>query len=493
MNKKILLLIILLIITMSAVGVGLYLYYQNQKETPSPTLQQQDTTNQKPKDVKEVEVADFIPLKSPPSPPFIKSLNIAKDVKIDFLYEGDNPISHWPEYGFYIPEGSNEKFLSLSQKKIEKERYFYGSEDYEEMGYLYGPEYYSVFNGIESHWYGGTPVYLLNQKSKYSVSYVGFQINNRDLISELRIEFGIDYLSPPGGINKSKSKSSIFASIFNIKPVYACGPGIYLRLVGNSNLIFVEESNGIAWYRLEKPIALYNLRLSYCDVDCSLMPSYCPEWGGGPPECEGYECCPWNAEISSLANGNLKMHIFYKPNDKEGFLKLQMVNLILRDSTGAYYQPIMGENFDHYYRAYLHDTGGGACDRGACACLAKGTKITMADNAEKNIEDVKEGDLVKSFNIETKEYKNTKVTQVIKRKDPIVEINNVLKAAPDELIYMENGSTKMAIQLKIGDLLFNGVRVDSIRYSPEKIETYDLILEDANNFFANGYLVRTPE
>jgi hypothetical protein len=48
------------------------------------------------------------------------------------------------------------------------------------------------------------------------------------------------------------------------------------------------------------------------------------------------------------------MHVLYKPNDKEGFLKLQMVNLILSDQAGTYYQPIIGENFDHYYRAYLH-------------------------------------------------------------------------------------------------------------------------------------------
>jgi len=287
-----------------------------------------------------VKIVEFTPLKSPPSSLFIQSLNNAEDVKIDFHYEGDYPGFSWFEPEFYTPEGSNEKFLSLSKMKKEKGQY------------VYGPDYYSIFNAEGSHWYGGTPIYLLNPESKYSVSYVGFQINNRDLISELKIEFGIDYLGEQIG----KSESSILASIFGIEPVYACGPGLYLRPVGDSNLTFIEETNGIAWYRLENPIALYNLRLSYCDVDCSSRPEYCNYWAeGNPPECYyDYSCCMFNPSISNLEDGNLRMHILYKPNDKEGFLKLQMVNLILSDPTGVYYQPIMGENFDHYYRAYLH-------------------------------------------------------------------------------------------------------------------------------------------
>lgn len=340
MNKKILLLVALLVVA-SAIGVWFYLSYQ--KEIQSQPPQQKSITTQEPEEVQKPEegkIIEFVPLKSPPSPAFLKSLNNVKDVKINFHYEGDYPGFGWPEPEFYIPEGSNEKFLSLSKTKREVGRY------------VYGPDYYSIFNPEGSHWYGGSPIYLLNPQSKYSVSYIGFQIDNPDLISELKIELGIDYSSDGDGIGRSKS--SIFASIFGVEPVYACGAGLYLRRVGDSNLIFVEESNGIAWYRLEKPIALFNLRLSYCDADCSSLPD-CPDWAEPPPGCEDYPwCCHWNASISSLENGNLRMHILYKPNDKEGFLKLQIVNLILSDPAGAYYQPIMGENFDHYYRAYLH-------------------------------------------------------------------------------------------------------------------------------------------
>jgi len=339
MNKNFLFLIALLILV-SAFGAWFYLSYQPPQEKIRPQIsQQQDTIEQEPP--KEVKIAEFSPLKSPQSPPFIKSLNNAMDVKIDFHYEGDYPSFGWPEPEFYTPEGSDKKFLSLSKLKERKGKY------------AYGPEYHSIFNSEGSHWYGGTPIYLLSSESKYSVSYIGLKINNRDLISELKIEFGIDYLADRyGGVGESKS--SIFASIFGVESVYACGPGLYLRPVGNSNLIFVEESNGILWYRLEKPVALYNLSLSYCDQDCSSIPSFCHNLANDPSECNDYWCCYYNTSISSLENGNLRMHILYKPNDKEGFLKLQVVNLILNDRAGTYYQPMMGENFDHYYRAYLH-------------------------------------------------------------------------------------------------------------------------------------------
>ncbi len=211
MNKKILLLIALLIV-LSAIGTWFYFSYLKEK---LPTVPQQGTTDQKPEKIKTTE---FIPLKSQPLPAFIESLKNAEDVKMDFHYEGDYPGFSWPESEFYTPEGGEEKFLSISKLKERKDKY------------AYGPEYHSIFNSEGSHWYGGTPIYLLNKDSKYSVSYVGFQINNRDLISEIKIEFGIDYFAEQ---NLGRSKSSIFSSIFGIESVYACGPGLYLRPVGD--------------------------------------------------------------------------------------------------------------------------------------------------------------------------------------------------------------------------------------------------------------------
>ena len=131
------------------------------------------------------------------------------------------------------------------------------------------------------------------------------------------------------------------------------------------------------------------------------------------------------------------------------------------------------------------------------ACLATGTKILMSDGNYKNIEDIQVGDLVTSYNIETKEYKTSKVDKVIKRKDPLVIINNTLRAAPDEPVYLADGTIKEAVDIEIGDYLVNEkgeqVKVNTVEQNPELVDTYDFTLENGSNFFADGYLVRTPD
>jgi len=84
------------------------------------------------------------------------------------------------------------------------------------------------------------------------------------------------------------------------------------------------------------------------------MPSYCKNQADDPQECDKYLSCYYNASIPDLTKGNLRMHIYYKANDKEGLLRLQVANVILSDTAGTFYQATMGEYFDHYYRAYLH-------------------------------------------------------------------------------------------------------------------------------------------
>ena len=134
---------------------------------------------------------------------------------------------------------------------------------------------------------------------------------------------------------------------------------------------------------------------------------------------------------------------------------------------------------------------------GELACLASGTKILMADGNYKNIENIKVEDLVISYNIETKEHTTSKVDKVIKRKDPLVIINNTLRVAPDEPVYLADGTIKEAIDIEIGDYLVNEkgeqVKVNTIENNPELVDTYDFTLENGNNFFADGYLVRTPD
>jgi len=362
-QKGVSIVLILIIIAgvglLSVLGVLGYTGYQKwilNKQEESLSQQGVEQPEQReqpdqPEATSSLTIMPFIPLGSPLSPSFIQSLNNTEDVKISLHYEGTYEGSGWastPE--FYTPEGSDEQFLPLSKIKDRKER-----------GYAYGPDYYSIFTSRESHAYQGSPIYLLNEDAEYSVSYIGLKISDSELISELKIEFGIDYISRYYEYEDSneplgRSEESFLSKIFGIKSVYACGPGLYLRLIGDSKLIFIQESDGIVWYRLENPINLYDLELSYCTAPSEPMPDYCSpkEYGpmyGDPVECWDY--CYYNSSISSLEDGNLRMHIFYKPNDKEGFLGIQVANLILTDSAGKYYQPTIGKYFEDYYCAYL--------------------------------------------------------------------------------------------------------------------------------------------
>ena len=123
------------------------------------------------------------------------------------------------------------------------------------------------------------------------------------------------------------------------------------------------------------------------------------------------------------------------------------------------------------------------------ACLAAGTKISMADGSYKNIESIKVGDLVKSSG-----GGSGTVAKVVQREDPLVTINGVLEAAPDEVVYLADGTTKLAGLVKVGDRLLgeNGqaVAVTTIKSSSELTKTYDLSLVNAHTFFADGYLVQ---
>ena len=105
--------------------------------------------------------------------------------------------------------------------------------------------------------------------------------------------------------------------------------------------------------------------------------------------------------------------------------------------------------------------------------------------------------MVASYDVETQKHTISKVDKVIKRKDPLVIINNTLRAAPDEPVYVADGSIKEATDIKVGDYLVNEkgeqVKVNTVGQNTELVDTYDFTLENGNNFFADGYLVRIPD
>jgi hypothetical protein len=143
-------------------------------------------------------------------------------------------------------------------------------------------------------------------------------------------------------------------------------------------------------------------------------------------------------------------------------------------------------------------------------CFAAGTQILMEDGTTKNIEDVRTGDVVKSFNFNTNEIENKLVgntLSVLSDHIALVKFENgvELKVTKDHPIWTNNGWSALDVeltmekyqigvaQLNVGDIVkrFDGeVKIDSIEIIEEPTMTFTLKgVEDNANFFAEGVLV----
>ena len=144
-------------------------------------------------------------------------------------------------------------------------------------------------------------------------------------------------------------------------------------------------------------------------------------------------------------------------------------------------------------------------------CFVAGTQILIDNNQTMNIEDVRSGDSVMSYNIETGENYLTTVKKLVLNKHSthmakiIFDDGNILEMTDYHPLYTINGwsslTDKKYNQLKIGDLVKtqNGWSeiIDIIQYTlKEPITTYTLDVRDNDemlvdneindNFYANG-------
>lgn len=150
-------------------------------------------------------------------------------------------------------------------------------------------------------------------------------------------------------------------------------------------------------------------------------------------------------------------------------------------------------------------------------CFGAGTKIAMADNSTKSIEQIKQGDKVKTYNFTTKKLETTYVTKIINRKHSnlykLVFKDCEIISTDDHPFWTEkkkwsslnhlksnsNYEQKTKIKnLKIGDKVFIPTKnIFTELTTIEKIngeqETFTLELTTGDNFVANGLLVKTEK
>lgn len=154
--------------------------------------------------------------------------------------------------------------------------------------------------------------------------------------------------------------------------------------------------------------------------------------------------------------------------------------------------------FNISFSAYSssEDTG----DDGSGGCFVQGTKITMADGSTKDIELIKPGDFVYSYDTEKDTLVENEVEVLVVHKnntEELLQINfGLVKGVTSNHIVWENSEKKWvrAGNLKLGDSLLsfegNTVKIKSVIKDTSSQTVYNLHLKGVlHNFFADNVLV----
>ena len=127
-------------------------------------------------------------------------------------------------------------------------------------------------------------------------------------------------------------------------------------------------------------------------------------------------------------------------------------------------------------------------------CFVAGTKV-LTENGYKNIEDIKIGDMVYSYNLDNNEKELKKVTRTIKsytEETYIVTINGKkIEMSPRHQIYIIDKGWVRAYDLKVGDKMLSSekkqIDITNIEHKEYKdgINTYNLTIDGNSNYFVS--------
>ncbi|MBI5242842.1 MAG: hypothetical protein HY922_04040 [Elusimicrobia bacterium] len=124
------------------------------------------------------------------------------------------------------------------------------------------------------------------------------------------------------------------------------------------------------------------------------------------------------------------------------------------------------------------------------SCFLAGTPVLMADGSYKNIEDVKAGDRVMSWDTQEQKLVARGVIAMTQRVEDAGEgyyvVNKDLKVTPVHKFY-GNGEWKQVSELKVGDTLLDPdgqpVPITSMEYVDVQATVYNLITEDPQDYY----------
>ena len=131
-------------------------------------------------------------------------------------------------------------------------------------------------------------------------------------------------------------------------------------------------------------------------------------------------------------------------------------------------------------------------------CFLAGTKILMADGSYKNIEDVKEGERVASYDFAAEKVVGSLVSKTFVHAidGEYIVVNNKLRVTSNHPLFA-NGKWVEAGKIKIGDKLLdssgNYVVIYSVTIERGSMKVYNLEVEEGKNYFAENVLVHNKD
>ena len=126
-------------------------------------------------------------------------------------------------------------------------------------------------------------------------------------------------------------------------------------------------------------------------------------------------------------------------------------------------------------------------------CFSAGTKVLMKNGENKNIEDIKRGENILTFDNDL----NKLVSAQVKNIHQTIAvghflINKAIRVTGNHLLLV-NGTWQRADKIKIGDELYGvdkkKIKVNEIKWIKNRERVYNLIIKDRHTFIADGYLV----
>lgn len=130
-------------------------------------------------------------------------------------------------------------------------------------------------------------------------------------------------------------------------------------------------------------------------------------------------------------------------------------------------------------------------------CILPGTKIALSSHTSINIEDIKKGLNIKSYDPNVKKLVTDTVNKLVihpEGADSYVEINNLYRVTPNHRILINDSLWKRAEELRINDYittLHGVVKIFKIEVKQKNIApVYNIEVQNKNgNYFADGMCI----